>query len=76
MANDEEESVLEKGLKTAGAAVVGAGVGAAVVEVAGLSAIGVLGTGASFGAAAGPVGAVLGGLVFLAGWGVYQAFKG
>jgi hypothetical protein len=48
------------------AAGVGAGAGALVVEVAGLSAVGAVGSGAGIGMAAGPAGMLLGGLTGLA----------
>jgi hypothetical protein len=59
-------------IEAAGAVVAGAGAGLLAVEVAGLSAVGAVGTGAGIGAAAGPVGAGVGALAGLAGFGLYK----
>ena len=44
-----------------------------IVNGMGMSAVGIIGGGAGFGFAAGPVGAVLGGLIGLAAYGVIRA---
>lgn len=58
------------------AAGAGSAAGAAVTKVAGVTAVGVLTKGAAGGgAAAGPVGAAIGALVGLAGYGLYKVFS-
>lgn len=62
----------EEAAKAGGAVAVGAGVGYGAVAATGVTAAAMTGTGAGFGAAAGPVGAVIGAAVGLAGYGVYR----
>ena len=58
------------------AAGTGSAAGVAATKVAGITAVGVLTKGAAGGgAAAGPVGAAIGALVGLAGYGLYQIFS-
>lgn len=61
--------------KAAAAAGAGAATGYGVVTITGMSAIGMVGSGAGFGAAAGPVGAVAGAIAGLAAYGVYRIFE-
>lgn len=61
--------------KATGSAIVGVVVGGLAVEAAGLTAIGAVGSGTGFGAAAGPVGMALGALGGLAFYGIYKAFN-
>ena len=62
--------------KAAGAAGIGAAAGYGSVVATGMSAFGMIGSGAGFGAAAGPVGLAIGALAGLAAYGVYRAAKG
>lgn len=62
--------------KAAGAAAIGAAAGYGTVAASGMTAVGVIGSGAGFGAALGPIGAAAGAVLGLAGYGVYRVFKG
>ncbi len=61
--------------KAAGFATAGAALGKGVVVAKGMTAIGVLGKGVGLGAAAGPVGMVIGAGIGLAGYGLYRLFR-
>lgn len=54
---------------------VGSAAGLAATKVAGLNAVGMIGGGAGIGWAAGPVGALGGAVVGLAGYGLYKLFS-
>jgi hypothetical protein len=54
---------------------VGAVAGASAVTATGMTAVGIVGTGAGIGAAAGPVGIAVGALGGLAVYGLKKAFK-
>lgn len=54
----------------------GAAVGLTAVSVSGMTAVGMIGGGAGFGAAAGPVGASVGALAGLAMYGIAWAIGG
>lgn len=60
----------------AGSGALGAGAGWGITQLAGMSAAGMVGGGSGFGMAAGPVGAIVGGLAGLALWGVVRTLIG
>lgn len=69
--NDE---MLTEKQKAVVSAVVGGAAGYGAVAATGLTAAGMVGSGAGIGTAAGPVGVVAGALIGLAGYGLYRAF--
>ena len=71
----EKDKRLKEAGKVVGAAGAGAVAGYGVVVATGVTAAGMVGTGAGFGAAAGPVGIVGGAVVGLAAYGVYRLFS-
>lgn len=74
---DENSSNTPREAATAAvSAVAGAITGYGVVATTGMSAVGVMGSGAGIGAAAGPVGMVAGAVIGLACYGVYRVIKG
>lgn len=62
-------------VKAASSAAAGMVAGHAVIATTGITAAGMVGGGAGFGAAAGPVGIVAGAVTGLAAYGVYKAFS-
>lgn len=73
--NNGGNAKAEKAAVAAGFTGAGAAVGYGATVVAGVSAVGVVGSGAGIGAAAGPIGAAVGALVGLAAYGVYSIVK-
>jgi hypothetical protein len=66
----------KEGVKAAGAAAAGATTGYGFIATTGVTAAGMVGGGAGFGAAAGSVGAGIGALAGLAAYGLYRVIKG
>ena len=58
--------------KASGATVAGGVVGGVSVAMSGLSAAGAMGSGAGIGMGAGPLGVIAGGILGLAGYGIYR----
>ena len=58
--------------KAGGATVAGGVVGGTAVVISGLSAAGAMGSGAGIGMSAGPLGVIAGGILGLAGYGIYR----
>lgn len=70
----QSDTATKKATQTVGAAAAGAALGYGTVTAAGMTAAGMVGSGAGVGAAAGPVGAVAGAVAGLAAFGVYKLF--
>lgn len=58
--------------KAGGAVTAGGALGVTAVVISGLSAAGVIGSGAGIGMSAGPLGVIAGGVLGLAGYGIYR----
>jgi hypothetical protein len=69
-AADTKQETIKAGVSTVGAGAVGY----IAVEASGLTAMGLVGPSAAFGMALGPVGAGVGALIGLAGYGLYRVF--
>jgi hypothetical protein len=69
---DADRATLKAAAPIVGSAAAGAGAGSAVIAASGLTAAGMVGGGAGIGAAAGPVGVVIGATAGVAVYGIYR----